>query len=173
VPQRAADLLFLNSVSQELAESDRLSNLANGTTAEILRQIAGRLDPRQHPRDLSAGQQLALVIALQLAKDAPILLLDEPTRGLDYVAKRGLAEQLAALRERGKTIVVASHDIEFVAALADRVVVLADGVVTLDGTTAEVLGPAGPLQSAVAAIVGGSNPPINLKEFARRFGGAA
>jgi len=160
VPQRAADLLFLNTVSEELAESDRLSNLSTGTTAELLRQIAGRLDPRQHPRDLSAGQQLALVIALQLAKDAPILLLDEPTRGLDYVAKRGLAAQLEILRQSGKTIVVASHDVEFVAALADRVVVLADGAITHDGSASAVLGAPGVLQSAVAAVVGSANSTV-------------
>ena len=173
VPQRAADLLFLNSVSDELAESDRLSNLTGGATAELLRQIAGRIDPRMHPRDLSAGQQLALVIALQLAKDAPILLLDEPTRGLDYVAKRGLAAQLEGLRERGKTIVVASHDVEFVAALADRVVVLADGTITHDGTASDVLGAPGVLQSAVAAVVSsaGAKQPlaINLAQFESAF----
>ena len=174
VPQRASDLLFLSTVSEELAESDRLSQLAPGSTAEVLRQIAGRLDPRQHPRDLSAGQQLALVIALQLAKDAPILLLDEPTRGLDYVAKRALADQLANLKLRQKTVVIASHDIEFVASLADRVVVLADGRVTHDGTADKVLGGGGPLQSAVASVVGGQQPPINLTQLrARYFGGEA
>jgi energy-coupling factor transport system ATP-binding protein len=171
VPQRAADLLFLNSVSEELAESDRLSALAPGTTAEVLRQIAGRIDPRQHPRDLSAGQQLALVIALQLAKDASILLLDEPTRGLDYVAKAALAAQLLALKQQGKTVVIASHDIEFVASLADRVVVLAEGAVTHDGSAVAVLGVNGPLQSAVASIVGGELPPINFEQLEARYTG--
>ena len=169
VPQRAADLLFLNSVSDELAESDRLSGLAAGTTAEVLRQITGRIDPRQHPRDLSAGQQLALVIALQLAKDAPILLLDEPTRGLDYVAKSALAAQLLALKLQNKTVVIASHDVEFAASLADRVVVLADGRVTHDGSTEAVMGASGPLQSAVASIVGGQLPPISVKQLEARF----
>ena len=173
VPQRAADLLFLNSLSDEMAESDRLSKLTPGSTAEIFRQIAGRLDPNRHPRDLSAGQQLALVIALQMAKDAPILLLDEPTRGLDYVAKRALAAQLTQLRSNGKTVVIASHDIEFVASLADRVVVLAEGQITHDGSAATVLGLPGPLQSAVAAVVGGSRPPINLAQFERSFIGGA
>ena len=169
VPQKAADLLFLKTVSEELAESDRLSDLESGSTAKVLRQIAGRLDPRQHPRDLSAGQQLALVIALQLAKDAPILLLDEPTRGLDYVAKRALAHQLTQLKLRGKTVVVASHDIEFVAAIADRVIVLAEGRIICDGPAASVLGPAGQLQSAVAAVVGGEVPPINLAQLEARY----
>ncbi|MEO0023959.1 MAG: hypothetical protein RL196_400 [Actinomycetota bacterium] len=182
VPQRAADLLFLNSVSEELDESDRLSNLSQGTTAAILQQIAGRLDPRVHPRDLSAGQQLALVIALQMSKGAQILLLDEPTRGLDYVAKRGLADQLEALKGSGKTIIVASHDVEFVASLAERVVVLSDGRVSAQGSATEILGAPGVLQSAVAAIVGsnggdanvGSNAtPINLAQLERRFVGGA
>ena len=191
VPQRAADLLFLGSVSEELAESDRLSNLNQGTTAAILQQIAGRLDPRVHPRDLSAGQQLALVIALQMAKGAQILLLDEPTRGLDYVAKRGLASQLETFKASGKTIVVASHDVEFVAALADQVVVLSDGRVSKQGSASEILGAPGVLQSAVAAVVGQARAavlgqagaearlvepaatPINMAELERRFMGGA
>jgi len=172
VPQRAADLLFLNTVSDELEESDRLSGLPAGTTAEVLRQIAGRIDPRRHPRDLSAGQQLALVISLQLAKNAPILLLDEPTRGLDYVAKRALAAQLTSLKNAGKTVIVASHDIEFVAALADRVVVLAEGRATHDDTAEAVLGAPGVLQSSVAAVVGGDSAPINLMQLEARYAGA-
>ncbi|NBX94099.1 MAG: ATP-binding cassette domain-containing protein [Actinobacteria bacterium] len=86
VPQRAADLLFLQSLADELHESDEFAEVPAGTTASIFQQLAGRIDTSIHSRDLSAGQQLALVLALQLVKDAPVLILDEPTRGLDYAA---------------------------------------------------------------------------------------
>jgi energy-coupling factor transport system ATP-binding protein len=68
------------------------------------------------------------------------MLLDEPTRGLDYQAKRTLVGILDVLVAQGRSVVVATHDVEFVAAAADRVVVLGDGDVVADGPTADVIG---------------------------------
>jgi energy-coupling factor transporter ATP-binding protein EcfA2 len=67
------------------------------------------------------------------------VLLDEPTRGLDYEAKARLAAVLRALAVEGHAVVVSTHDVEFAAAVAHRVVVLADGEVVADGPTAEVV----------------------------------
>ena len=94
---------------------------------------------RAHPRDLSEGQRLALVLAIQLGSGARVVLLDEPTRGLDYPAKARLADVLAELAADGRAVVCSTHDVEFVAAAADRVVVLADGEVVADGPTADVV----------------------------------
>lgn len=127
VPQQASDLLFLSTLGDELSESDTFVDVPPNTTANLFSALAGRVNPALHPRDLSSGQQLALVLALQLAKDAPIILLDEPTRGLDYVAKQNLARQLSKLREEGKSILIASHDREFLAQLADRTIELEAG----------------------------------------------
>lgn len=140
VPQKAADLLFLNSLADELAESDKFAELGDSGTSKIFEALTGRLDPKIHPRDLSAGQQLALVLALQLVKGAGILLLDEPTRGLDYAAKRSLAKQLRSLRKEGKSVLVASHDVEFVALVADRVLHLENGNLVSDQSAIEALG---------------------------------
>ena len=122
VPQRSTDLLFLNTVSAELFESDQASGAAAGSSAKILESLIGRIDPTLHPRDLSAGQKLALVLAIQLVKDAPLLLLDEPTQGLDYAAKDHLAKQLKRLAATGKAILLASHDEEFVSLICDQVI---------------------------------------------------
>lgn len=122
VPQRATDLLFLTTVSAELFESDRTSGAAAGRTSKIFESLVGRIDPSLHPRDLSAGQKLALVLAIQLVKDAPLLLLDEPTQGLDYVAKDHLAEQLRKLASAGKAILLASHDEEFISLVSNQVI---------------------------------------------------
>ena len=93
-----------------------------------------------HPRDLSEGQRLSLVLAIQLAAAPAVLLLDEPTRGLDPTAKARLASIVDDLaRADGKAVVVATHDVEFVATVADRVVVLADGEIVADGPTADVV----------------------------------
>lgn len=139
VPQQASDLLFLNSIGRELQESDAASDSMTGTTSRIFEKLAGRIDPSIHPRDLSSGQQLALVLATQLVKDAPLILLDEPTRGLDYAAKRELARTLATLRDAGKAMVIASHDIEFVAEIADQVVFINNGNQAFHGTPAELI----------------------------------
>ena len=150
VPQKAADLLFLNSLADELAESDRVAGVAATTTAGIFAGFAGRVDPKMHPRDLSAGQQLALVLAMQLVKDAPIVLLDEPTRGLDYQAKAQLARMLAQLQMQNKSVILASHDIEFVAQIATRILVLGDGQIVDQRPIEQILGSGNPLASQVS-----------------------
>jgi energy-coupling factor transport system ATP-binding protein len=152
VPQRAADLLFLPTLSDELHESDEFAEVPAGTTAALFQKLAGRIDTSIHPRDLSAGQQLALVLSLQLVKDADVLILDEPTRGLDYAAKRALAKQLNLLRSPSRTVLLATHDIEFVAMVADRVLVLKDGSIVQDSSPIEVLGSGKELASQIAEI---------------------
>ena len=74
-----------------------------------------------------------------LAAAPPLLLLDEPTRGLDYGAKRRLVEILRELAAAGHAVVLATHDVELVAEVATRVVVLADGEVVADGDATDVV----------------------------------
>ena len=150
VPQKASDLLFLPTVSAELQDSDRFAKAPETTTASLFQRFAGRVDPSLHPRDLSAGQQLALVLAIQLAKGAGILLLDEPTRGLDYTAKRALAGIITELRLQGKAVVVATHDIEFAAQIATDVAVLESGRVKVSGAPSQVFSVNGSLASEVS-----------------------
>lgn len=154
VPQTAADLLVLTSVSAELEESDRFAGAAAGTTAKSFASLAGRIDPNRHPHDLSAGQQIALVLAIQLAKGASNILLDEPTRGLDYQAKRNLAAQLQSLAASGKAVLVASHDVEFVALVADTVTLISDGRLTLEGPASQVLATLGSHAPQVMQVTG-------------------
>ena len=156
VPQQAADLLFLNSLSEELRDSDEVAAVPAASTANLLEQFSGRLDPAIHPRDLSSGQQLSLVLAMQLVKNAPVVLLDEPTRGLDYATKRQVAQVLRNLAAAGKAIVFASHDVEFVAQTADRVLQLEAGKVIADEPVEQALGarPGNVLASQIAQITG-------------------
>lgn len=127
IPQRSSDLLFLGTVSKELSEADSYASVSPNTTSSIFENLIGRIDPSIHPRDLSTGQQLALVIALQLSVGADVILLDEPTRGLDYEAKLALAERLRILASQGKTILLATHDGAFSTRVADRAVSLSSG----------------------------------------------
>jgi energy-coupling factor transport system ATP-binding protein len=138
VPQTPADLLYLDTVHAELELADR-SATTGESARELLDRIAPGIDGRRHPRDLSEGQRLALVLAIQLRPQPEVVLLDEPTRGLDYVAKAALRDVLHDLARRGHAIVVATHDVEFVASAADRVVVMGDGDIVADGPTADVV----------------------------------
>jgi energy-coupling factor transport system ATP-binding protein len=82
-----------------------------------------------------------------------VLLLDEPTRGLDYAAKARLGEHLAELASSGTAVVVATHDVEFVAHTASRVVVLAEGEVITDADTAQALAASPVFASQVAKVL--------------------
>ncbi|WEV79507.1 ATP-binding cassette domain-containing protein [Janibacter cremeus] len=139
VPQTPGDLLYLETVGAECARADADAGRDPGSCAVLLEEIAPGIPSGMHPRDLSEGQRLSLVLAVQLTADPPVLLLDEPTRGLDYSAKRALGRALRALVARGRTVVLSTHDVEFVAEAADRVVIMADGEVIADGPTAEVV----------------------------------
>jgi energy-coupling factor transport system ATP-binding protein len=140
VPQTPDDLLYLDTVDRELAQADRESGDRGASTArDLLDTLAPGVDGAMHPRDLSEGQRLALVLAIQLRAAPAVILLDEPTRGLDYQAKRSLVSVVHDLAGQGHSVVVSTHDVEFVAAAADRVVVLADGDIVADGPTADVV----------------------------------
>jgi energy-coupling factor transport system ATP-binding protein len=139
VPQEPADLLYATSVARELADAEATAAAPAGTATRLLEALAPGIDPAAHPRDLSEGQRLALALAVVLAAAPPVLLLDEPTRGLDYGAKRRLVDLLRQLQAAGHTIVLATHDVELVAEVATRVAVLADGEVVADGPAGEVV----------------------------------
>jgi energy-coupling factor transport system ATP-binding protein len=139
VPQDAQLLLYCETVAEECATSDKESGLGAGTTRGVLDQLVSGVPADRHPRDLSEGQRLALALAVVLAHDPPLLLLDEPTRGLDYPSKERLEAILARLSARGTSVVVATHDVELVARVADRAVLLADGEVVADGAARDVI----------------------------------
>jgi energy-coupling factor transporter ATP-binding protein EcfA2 len=136
--------------------------------------LAGREEA--NPRDLSGGerQRLALEVVLggstsasderrtpldggRIARDAPaVVLLDEPTRGMDRVHKDGLAARVRELAEAGAAVMVATHDTEFAASLATRVVLLGQGVVIADGLPEEVLGGGRHFSTEVARVTNGA-----------------
>jgi energy-coupling factor transporter ATP-binding protein EcfA2 len=138
VPQTPTDLLYLDRVADELAQADR-DGVSTVSARRLLDRLSPGIDDASHPRDLSEGQRLSLVLAIQLCATPLVVLLDEPTRGLDYVAKLALVGIVDSLAAQGRSIVIATHDVEFVAAAADRVIVMAGGDIVADGPTAEVI----------------------------------
>ncbi|KAF4405501.1 energy-coupling factor ABC transporter ATP-binding protein, partial [Streptomyces lycii] len=139
VPQEPRDLLYADTVAAECAAADEDARAAPGSCRALVTGLLPGVADHTHPRDLSEGQRLALALAVVLTARPPLLLLDEPTRGLDYEAKARLVGVLRGLASEGHAVVLATHDVELVAELADRVVILADGEVVADGPTAEVV----------------------------------
>lgn len=118
VPQPASDLLFLDSIEEEIKQADLDAKKPDGSTAAIAKKFDLEFEPNQNPRDLSEGQKLTLALAIQLAKTTDLLLLDEPTLGLDLASRQKLAETIRAIAESGVEVILATHDREFASAVA-------------------------------------------------------
>ncbi|MFE0102276.1 ATP-binding cassette domain-containing protein [Streptomyces sp. NPDC059009] len=139
VPQEPRDLLYADTVGAECAAADRDADAAPGTCRALVSELLPGIPDDTHPRDLSEGQRLTLALAIVLTARPPLLLLDEPTRGLDYAAKARLVTALRRLTAEGHAIILATHDVELAAELAHRVVILADGEVVADGPTPDIV----------------------------------
>jgi energy-coupling factor transport system ATP-binding protein len=127
------------------------------------------------PRDLSGGERQRLALAIAMAGRAEgetpgLVALDEPTRGMDRGRKEDLAGLIADLAERGAAVVVATHDVEFAATFADRVVLLGDGIVIADAPAGEVLSGGWYFATEVARILGFPGV-VTPEDGARLIGG--
>lgn len=138
VPDASDDLFVRSTVAAECRHADRRARVASGTTAARFAALLS-LDPgddrlrrrlSSHPRDLSAGERRCLAIALQTARRPAVLLVDEPTRGLDPDARALVGATLAAQADAGTAVLFATHDRAFAASLAGRELTMRDGVVT-------------------------------------------
>src|SRR5690606_24915334 len=134
--------------------ADDQAGVARGTCRSLLDRLAPAIPADRHPRDLSEGQKLALVLAIVLTAQPAVIALDEPTRGLDYPGKAELVRILRGLAAEGRGVVVSSHDVEFVAAAADSVVVLADGEVVSSGPARTVLAESPAFAPQVSKVLG-------------------
>lgn len=169
VPQQPGDLLEATSVADECRAADRDAEVAPGTTRALLALLAPEIHDGVHPRDLSEGQRLLLALAIVLAPRPPLLLLDEPTRGLDYPTKLRLVDVLRDLARGGHAILMATHDVELAAEVATRVIVLADGEVVADGPTADVV-VASPMFAPQVAKVLAPHPWLTVSDVVATIG---
>ena len=104
--------------------------------------------------ELSGGQQKRVLFALGICGNPDLLVLDEPTVGLDVEARRALWKQIRAFVARGKSVLLTTHYLAEAEALADRVVVIDKGVKVREGTPAEIKGDAASLEDAFVEMVG-------------------
>ena len=138
--------------------------------AALERAGLGALSER-HPRDCSGGERQRLALAIVSAGDEPpaVLCLDEPTRGMDRLAKAQLAGELIQRSSAGTAVVVATHDPEFAASFATRAVLLADGRVVADGGPAELLAGGWYFATETARILGGHGGILTASEAIERL----
>ncbi len=154
VPQQPSSLFFHERLSDELRYTAR----QRGFTVDI-DEILARVDlgwaAERHPSDLSVGERQRAAIATVLAGRPRMLVLDEPTRGMDPWHKRQLMRVLDRVREQGVAILMATHDVEMVAHVADRVILLGDGSVVAEGRPDEVLSGSLSFSTQVNKVLGG------------------
>jgi energy-coupling factor transporter ATP-binding protein EcfA2 len=140
VPQNPNALLFADTVSDELSFTRRAQGISAGDGDGPLLETLGLAGMEaRYPRDLSAGERQRVALAAVLVGDPELILLDEPTRGLDYEQKASLVAFLLAQKAHGRTVVVVTHDVELVAQCAERVVLMGDGDIVVDGPVREVM----------------------------------
>lgn len=143
VPQNPEAILFRPTVADEIAATLRSRGHAGETDAEGIRFEAERFGVahilESNPLDLSGGEKTRAAIAAAAAGGPSLLLMDEPTRGLDEEGKKNLIDLVGEWRREGRAVVVATHDVELAARIASRVVLLAKGGVVLDGLPRDAL----------------------------------
>jgi energy-coupling factor transporter ATP-binding protein EcfA2 len=127
LPQSPKALLTCASVREELMEWSKAGGYGASEVSSALSKIGLSGMEGRHPYDLSGGQQQLLALEKLLLVRPQLLLLDEPTKGLDDAFRQQVASRVAEARDSGATIVVATHDLGFAAAVADRVTMLFDG----------------------------------------------
>ncbi len=135
LPQDVQTLFLASTVEKELTEGGRQAQ-------EVASLLPVDLSPlmHRHPYDLSGGEQQLVALAKALAQKPRLLLLDEPTKGVDAWSKRRLAQILHKLKQQGMTLLVVTHDVEFAALCADRCLMLFRGEIAAEGTPAAFFG---------------------------------
>lgn len=158
LPQNPNDLLFAESVLDELKttlKNHRLTFSEEALTG-FLEHFGLAEKQSFYPRDLSVGERQRTAIAAITVHDPNIILLDEPTRGLDYHAKRSLTDLFRQWRDKNKAILLVTHDVEFAAQLADRVAILEKGHMVFTGTPNTAFAEIAGYQTQTAQLFPGS-----------------
>ncbi len=155
LPQNPSSLFFAETLGAELAFTRKHQKRGTNDPLETLAQVGLAHAIERNPRDLSGGERERAALAAVLVGAPRVLLLDEPTRGMDAARKRELAAILERLRRDGAAILLATHDVELVAETATRVVLLGDGRIVADGGPRAVLSGSLTFATAINKLYGG------------------
>ncbi len=156
LPQQPGTILFAERLIDELRFTLKHRPQSRAGIVETLDRLGLTGLAERHPRDLSGGERERAALAAILVGSPRVLLLDEPTRGMDAWRKAALGELLKDLRREGVAVVLATHDVELVARYATRVVLLGDREIVADGPPAEVLAGSLTFSTQVNKLFGGA-----------------
>ncbi len=176
-PQDPNTYFVSSTVREELLRTMRLRGRA-GKEAEVV--VDTQLESmqllhlaRRNPRDLSTGEREKVLLAAVLLPPLPdLLVMDEPTRGLDHSSKRSLSELLRRYRDSGGTAFVVTHDVEFAASLAERAAIMGNGSIVADGPARAVLGDSLFFSPQVNRLLCGLGPGVLREDEAVELLGA-
>ncbi len=140
LPQDPNMMLFADHVEDELwiTLHNHQCEIPPITPDKLLSQLGLSDKSKQYPRDLSTGERQRVALGAILVTKPTGIMLDEPTRGLDYAAKRNLIDLLKSFQNEGKAILLITHDVEFAAQIADKVVILDKGKIIKQGSPQDV-----------------------------------
>jgi energy-coupling factor transport system ATP-binding protein len=154
VPQDPASILYHDTIEREIA--DTLAGTKRDGTVEDSLNEWQLCDLRNaHPMDVSAGERQRAALAAMLVGKPQVILLDEPTRGMDFETKQLMIENLKRRCALGAAVVLASHDVELAGACADVVLLLAEGKVVVAGPARDVLTETLTFSTQVNKLLGG------------------
>ncbi len=180
--QNPDDQLFARTVSDEVAFGPKNLGLSEREVGEAVGEALGACGlttaAAKNPYDLPAQERKFVAIAATLAMRTPIIILDEPTTGLDALGLRKLAAIITSLKDRGVTLLTISHDLDFCAEHFPRIIVMSRGRITADGPTGPVLRQTELLLAAqvhppqliqLALTLGMPQTPCTVEEFAAAY----
>lgn len=180
--QNPDDQLFQSKVLAEVIfgprnlgfEPDRVTSLAD----QALKMVGLEQAADQHPYDLSPGERKRVALASVLSMDTPVIVLDEPTTGQDFVGVQRVGEIVEQLKGQGRTVITITHDIDFCAEHFERVIVMAEGRLLLDGDSRTVLAQEETLAQTyveppqlvrLAKLLGMTSVPLTVEEFSKAY----
>lgn len=141
LPQNPQSLFVFETLKEDLEELGILKKLSSEERARKVKDVAKEFNIyhllNQHPYDLSGGELQRAALAKIMLLNPKIVLLDEPTKGLDPHSKEEMAEAILRLKKRGVTMIIVTHDIEFSAMYSDRCAMFFDGGIVSEGSPVE------------------------------------
>ncbi len=140
LPQNPKTLFVCDTVAEELAEWEQRCGYTPAETAEMIEKYGFSAQINQHPYDLSGGQQQKLAFAKLMLTKPQLLMLDEPTKGLDGAARLDIAYTLRRYCDDGGSVILSTHDLAFVQAVADTVSLVFDGEIACTVPCADFFG---------------------------------
>ena len=141
MPQDPNALLFSETVQEELETTLRNHHipLQSEVVERLLSQLNIQSKAHAYPRDLSTGEKQRVALGAVVVTQPELIILDEPTRGLDQITKNALLTLLLDWNHNGKTILLVTHDVEFAAAFASRILIIEDGKMIDQGDPREIM----------------------------------